>query len=197
MINEKQDAALYYIEHARRALGHSQPRAALLLSEAVLTKEPLSLEALQIVRSCWKGCRISVFRRWQTKLLLHLSIHSPAEKRIRLIERQLLAGVQEPFVYQALADAAEQLRAWPMMRFSYEVLVDLEPQSIDYIYELARVCLRLEDVDATLRLVEEILAQAPAHLDAQALAREAAVFKAMREPMSIPRGGRSRLTSCP
>lgn len=171
-----------YLGRAECALKEGHPEAALSLSNEVLRANPLSVGALRIIEASWRGRQPSRLRRSlvQPWLALMGRIHGGMpHKRLLLAQRFLAAGVSDACVYQSLAESSCVLEAWPVARFAYEALVKKMPDSQDCSLELARVCLVLGDLQSALAWADHILAQAPAHLEAQALAREAAVRQAM------------------
>lgn len=171
-----------YLERAECALKAGHPEAALSLCGEVLRVNSFSVNALRIVGASWDGQQPSQLRRLLTGplfALLDQIFCGMPQKRLRLAQRFLLSGDSDARVYQSLAESSCALEAWPIARFAYEALVQKMPSSQDFLLELARVCLCLGDLEGTLSWADNILDQSPAHLEAQGLAREAAVRQAM------------------
>lgn len=171
-----------YLARAECALVEGHLEAALSLCGEVLRVNPFSVRALRTIEAAWKGRQPSRLRRSLTRswfaFMSRMSCGMP-QKRLRLAQRFLFSGYSDVRVYQVLAESSVALEAWPIARFAYEVLVQKVPNSQDFSLELARVCLLLGDLESVLSWADNILDQSPAHLEAQALAREAAVRQAM------------------
>lgn len=171
-----------YLERAECALKAGHPEAALSLCGEVLRVNAFSVNALRIVEASWKGRKPPRLRGLLARpcfALLDQIFCGMPQKRLRLAQRFLLSGYSDARVYQSLAASSYALEAWPIARFAYEVLVQKVPNSQDFFLELARVCLLLGDFESVLSWADNILDQSPAHLEAQALVREAAVRQAM------------------
>ncbi len=178
-----------YLERAQCALSEGHENAGLALCEAVLKRNPFSVNALRVVDACWRERKPASLRLQGVRIrfaILRRLYRGMPHKALALAHYCLLRGLQDPSVYELLASSSCALEAWSMARFAYETLIQRGPDSLDYPLELARVCLALGEVEEALVLTRDLLHRVPGHLEAQALAREAAVLKAMES--SAPKG---------